>query len=136
MDVKTAFLNGELKEEVYMQQPEGFVVKGKEHLVCKLNRSIYGLKQSPRCWNIVLDEQLKKMGFVQTTGDPCIYTAVTGEMFFIAVYVDYILLAGCSNKRMMEVKKMLAKHFKIKDMGELTHFLGVKIVQKPQTGEI
>ncbi|RXN30143.1 Retrovirus-related Pol poly from transposon TNT 1-94 [Labeo rohita] len=77
MDVKTAFLNGELKEEVYMQQPEGFVVKGKEHLVCKLNHSIYGPKQSPRCWNIVLDEQLKKMGFVQTTGDPCIYTAAT-----------------------------------------------------------
>ncbi len=111
MGVKTALLNRELKEDVYMQQPEGFAVKGKAHLVCKLNRSIYGLKQSPRCWNIVLDEQLKKMGFVQTTVDPCIYiTAATGEMFFIAVYVDDILLAGCSNKRMMEVKKILAKH--------------------------
>lgn len=110
MDVKTAFLNGELKEEVYMQQPEGFVVKRKEHLVCKLNRSIYGLKQSPRCWNIILDEQLKKIGFVQTTADPCIYTAATGEMFIIAVYVDDILLARRNDKQMMEVKKMLAKH--------------------------
>lgn len=76
------------------------------------------------------------MGFVQTTADPCIYTAATGERFIIAVYVDDILLAGRNDKQMMEVKKMLAKHFEIKDMGELTHFLGVKIVQKPETGEI
>ncbi len=136
MDVKTAFLNGELKEEVYMKQPEGFVVEGKEHPVCKLNRSIYGLKQSPRCWNIVLDNQLKKMGFVQTPSDPCIYTTETDEMFIIAVYVDDILLAGHSNKRMTEVKKLLARHFELTDMGELTQFLGVKIVQKPKTEEI
>lgn len=66
MDVATAFLNGELKEEVYMKQPESFVTKGQEHLVCRLKRSIYGLKQSSRCWNSVLDKRLKKMGFVQT----------------------------------------------------------------------
>ncbi len=136
MDVKTAFLNGELKEEVYMEQPGGFVVEGKEHPVCKLNRSIYGLKQSPRCWNIVLDNQLKKMGFVQTPSDPCIYTTETDEMFIIAVYVDDILLAGHSNKRMTEVKKLLARHFELTDMGELTQFLGVKTVQKPKTEEI
>ena len=66
MDVATAFLNGELKEEVYMKQPEGFVTKGQEHLVCRLRRNIYGLKQSSRCWNTVLHKKLKKMGFVQT----------------------------------------------------------------------
>ena len=55
MDAKTAFLNGDLKEEVYMRQPEGFVEKGQQHLVCKLRQSIYGLKQSPRCWNSVLE---------------------------------------------------------------------------------
>ena len=136
MDVTTAFLNGELKEEIYMKQPEGFIAKGKEHLVCKLNRSIYGLKQSPRCWNSVLDDKLKKMGFVQTTGDPCIYVAEEGEMFIIAVYVDDILLAGESDQRMNEVKKGLAKQFEMKDMGELHHFLGVKIVQKPDLKEI
>ena len=70
MDVTTAFLNGDLLEEVCMKQPEGFEVNGKGELECKLNRSIYGLKQSPRCWNTVLDNKLKKMGFVQTTGDP------------------------------------------------------------------
>ena len=73
MDVTTAFLNGELKEEVYMRQPEpeGFAAKGKEDLVCKLKKSIYGLKQSPRCWNSALDNYLKELGFSQVSGDPC-----------------------------------------------------------------
>ena len=66
MDVTTAFLNGELEEEVYMRQPEGFITEGQEHLVCKLKRSIYGLKQSPRCWNHTLHNQLTEMGLVQT----------------------------------------------------------------------
>lgn len=78
MDVKTAFLNGELKEEIFMKQPEGFVSKGEENLVCKLQRSIYGLKQSARCWNTELDNQLKKMEFIQSKSDPCIYTQNSG----------------------------------------------------------
>ena len=136
MDVTTAFLNGELKEEVYMRQPEGFAAKGQEDLVCKLKRSIYGLKQSPRCWNSVLDSQLKQMGFVQAKGDPCIYVTSEGEMFIIAVYVDDIVLAGKSDKRMTEVKEQLAEHFQVKDMGELHYFLGVKIVQDKESGEV
>ena len=136
MDVTTAFLNGELDEEVYMKQPEGFATKGQEDLVCKLKRSIYGLKQSPRCWNSVLDNQSKRMGFVQAKGDPCIYMASEGEMFIIAVYVDDIVLAGESNKRMSEVKQALAKQFEVKDMGELHYFLGVNIVQDSNTGEV
>ena len=94
MDVTTAFLNGELQEEVYMKQPESFMSDGQEDLVCKLKRSIYGLKQSPRCWNSALDNKLKQMGFVQAKGDPCLYLASEGEMFIIAVYVDDIVLAG------------------------------------------
>ena len=95
VDVATAFLNGTLEEEILMKQPEGFEVKGKEHLVCKLKSSIYGLKQSPRCWNAALDNQLKEMGFTQSENDPCIYHKnIGGEMFYIAVYVDDIILAG------------------------------------------
>ena len=97
MDVATAFLNGELKEEVYMKQPDGFETEGQEHLVCRLKRSIYGLKQSSRCWNSVLDKRLKKMGFVQTDSDPCIYVASEGEMFVIAVHVNDIVLATKSD---------------------------------------
>ena len=92
LDVTTTFLNGKLKEEVYMDQPEGFVEKGKEGLVCQLKHSLYGLKQASRCWNSILDEKLKEMGFNQTTSDPCIYVSTGQEPFVIGIYVDNILL--------------------------------------------
>ena len=136
MDVTTAFLNGELKEEVYMDQPEEFQVQGKEDRVCKLNRSLYGLKQAPRCWNVTLDERLKEMGFTQTVSDPCLYIARDGESFLIGVYVDDILLAGRSEKRLREIKSALMETFDLKDLGELNHFLGVKIVQNHSAGTI
>ena len=136
VDVTTAFLNGELKEEVYMKQPEGFVVKGQEHLVCKLKRSIYGLKQSSRCWNSVLDQHLKKLGFIQSVSDPCIYVASVGEMFMIAVHVDDLVLAAKSDKHIADVKKALSEKFEVKDMGELHHFLGTKVLQNKQNGEV
>ena len=126
VDVTTAFLNGELEEEVYMKQPKGFVTEGQEHLVCKLKKSIYGLKQSPRCWNTTLDSHLKDMGFTQSVSDPCMYTDAGGDLFFIGVYVDDIILAGCSDKRIKEVKDALAHKFDIKDMGKLHYFLGTK----------
>ncbi|CAB4008956.1 Hypothetical predicted protein, partial [Paramuricea clavata] len=137
MDVTTAFLNGDLKEEVYMKQPEGFIEKGKEQLVCRLRRSIYDLKQSPCCWNSVLDRKLKNMGFVQTTDDPCIYIKEEGgEIFIIAMYVDDILLAGKNGQKINEVKQALAEQFQMKDMGQLHYFLGVKVIQKPDSKEI
>ena len=136
MDVTTAFLNGELKEEVYMKQPEGYVIKGKEGLVCKLKKSIYGLKQSPRCWNSSLDDYLKKLGFLQAAGDPCLYMASEGEMFLIAIYVDDILLAGKSITRMNTVKQALSQKFQVKDMGELSYFLGVKVIHDHNAGSV
>ena len=138
MDVATAFLNGKLEEEeeVYMKQPEGFVATGQENLVCKLKRSIYGLKQSSRCWNHALDGQLKKMGFKQTASDPCLYVTSEEEIFIIAVYVDDILLSGKSDQMMVRIKETLAWRFEMKDLGMLHHFLGVKVVQNSSTGEI
>ena len=135
-DVTTAFLNGELQEEVYMKQPEGFAAEGQEDLVCKLKRSIYGLKQSPRCWNSALDHKLKQMGFVQAKGDPYLYMASEGEMFIIAVYVDDIVLAGKGDQRMAEVKQALTHQFQVKDMGELHYFLGVKVVRDKESGDV
>ena len=120
MDVTTAFLNGDLDGEIYMKQPEGFASEGQAHLVCKLKKSIYGLKQAPRCWNTVLDVQLKKMGFSQSTSDPCIYKSPKEEPFLIAVYVDDIILAGRTDKRIGEVKEALKEAFKVKDMGFFT----------------
>ena len=117
MDVATCFLNGELREEVYMKQQEGFVTMGQEHLVCRLKQSIYGLKQASRCWNVVLNKRLKKMGFVQTDSDRRIYVSTEGEMFVIAVHVGDIVLATKSDKRMAEVKRGLPEGFEVKDMG-------------------
>ena len=130
VDVTTAFLNGVLEEEVFMRQPEGYTKPEEEHLVCKLSKSIYGLKQSPRCWNTALHAHLVKMNFEQLHSDPCIYKSKTeGDCFYIGVYVDDIVLAGRDEARIQEVKQMLARKFDIKDLGRLTHFLGMSVVQ-------
>ncbi len=92
MDVKTAFLNGDLEKEIYMEQPEGFTQEG-EHLVCKLHKSLYGLKQSPRAWNQKLDAFLKNIKFVRSDADFNVYVAKVGDVkFFIVIYVDDLIL--------------------------------------------
>ena len=104
IDVTIAFLNGTLEEVIYMKQPEGFEIKGKERMVCKLKKSIYGLNQSPRCWNQALDDHLKKIGFISSMNDPCIYTLnAGGEVFILAVYVDDIILAGKSTEKIQKI---------------------------------
>ena len=130
IDVDVAFLNGNLKEEIYMKQPDGFVVKGQENLVCKLKKSIYGLKQSRRCWNGALDEHLKKIGFIQSKADQCLYIGkIDGDLIFLAVYVDDIILASKKHEVIQKTKKLFACKFEMKDMGRLHYFLGVRIVQ-------
>ena len=95
MDVKTAFLNGNLVEDVYMTQPDGFVLDGKSNMVCKLQRSIYGLKQASRSWNIRFDEAVKEFGFIQNEDEPCVYKKFSGSaVAFLVLYVDDILLIG------------------------------------------
>jgi hypothetical protein len=95
MDVKTAFLNGFLEEEMYMMQPEGFVdLKGADK-VCKLQRSIYGLVQASRSWNTRFDKVIKAFGYIQTYREACIYKKVSGSSIeFLIVYVDDILIIG------------------------------------------
>ena len=73
MDVKSAFLNGDLQEEVYMTQPPGFEVEGQEHKVCKLIKALYGLKQAPRAWYAKMDDYLKKVGFQRSESDDTLY---------------------------------------------------------------
>src|SRR5215216_5037619 len=95
IDVKTAFLNGYLKEELYMMQPEGFVDSKGANKVCKLQRSIYGLVQASRSWNIRFDEVIKAYGFIQSFGEVCIYKKESGSSVeFLILYVDDILLIG------------------------------------------
>ena len=134
VDVTTAFLNGTLEDEVYMEQPKGFECQGKEEFVCKLNKSIYGLKQSPHCWNSTLDAYLKKMQFTQTASDPCIYYRKTEkDMMFIGVYVDDLILAARNEKQLKQVKENLSNKFDIKDLGELKYFLDIKVEQNKES---
>jgi hypothetical protein len=105
MDVKTTFLHGDLEEEIYMKQLEGFVVKGKKELVCKLKKSLYGLKQSPRMWYQKFDTYILGLGFVRTRVDHCVYSKQVGNHFiYIVLYVDDMLLVGNSMDVIKEVK--------------------------------
>ena len=127
MDVVIAFLNGTLEETIYMQQPDGYVQQGNQHLVCKLNKSLYGLKQSPRCWNQVFTEFMKSIGFTQSSADPCIYVRSADTLSIVAAYVDDLIMATRTDEEMQEVKQQLQSQFKMKDMGELHHCLGITI---------
>lgn len=110
MDVATAFLNSMLQREIYMEQPTGFEKEGEEHLVCRLRKSIYGLKQSSRCWNIALDTHLGNMGFSQSKSDPCIYVSGAEDTFYIGVYVDDMVLVGKDEAKMKHVKNFKVRH--------------------------
>lgn len=128
MDVVTAFLNGCLEEEIYMTQPEGFEKPGESHLVCKLRKSLYGLKQSPRCWNGVLDSFLKSIGFENSSAELCVYVRDgSGIKTIITVYVDDLIILSDSQREMDSVKAALSAKFKMKDMGDLRYCLGINI---------
>src|SRR3954468_17041130 len=128
MDVKTAFLNGNIDEELYMMQPEGFVDPKDADKVCKLQRSIYGLKQASLSWNQRFDKVIKSFGFIQTYGEACIYKKVSGSsVAFLILYVDDILLIGNDVDLLNSVKEYLNNSFSMKDLGEAAYILGIKI---------
>ncbi|GJX66418.1 retrotransposon protein, putative, ty1-copia subclass [Tanacetum coccineum] len=128
MDVKTAFLNGYLDEDIYMVQPEGFVDPKHPRKVCKLQRSIYGLKQASRSWNKRFDEEIKKFGFAQNLDEPCVYQKASGSnVTFLILYVDDIIIMGNHIPSLQSVKDYLGKCFAMKDLGEATFILGIKI---------
>ena len=130
MDVKTAFLNGNLNEDIYMQQPEGFKAKGKEHMVCKLQRSIYGLKQASRSWNIRFDQATTSFGFEKSPNEPCVYKRIQAQkVVFLVLYVDDILLIGNDKQVLSGVKDWLHKQFDMKDLGEANYILGIKLIR-------
>jgi hypothetical protein len=108
MDVKTVFLNGDLKEEVYMCQPERFCDKDKSHQISKLKKSIYGLKQASRQWYIKFDHIISSFGFKKNIVDQCIYLKVSGSKYiFLVLYVDDILLASSDLGLLHETKQFL-----------------------------
>ena len=126
MDVKTAFLNGFLEEEIYMNQPEGYVTKGKENLVCRLLKSLYGLKQAPRVWHGALTEYLLSCGFKPLVIDRCVFinTDADGNTCIISAYVDDLLIVANTLAVMHHVKAQLSGRFKMTDLGEIHFLLG------------
>ncbi|PNX73271.1 pentatricopeptide repeat-containing protein mitochondrial-like [Trifolium pratense] len=133
LDVKNAFLNGNLKEEVYMDVSPGFEDKFGSN-VCKLNKSLYGLKQSPRAWFEKFTQSMKKQGYIQGQADHTLFTKFSkdGKIVVLIVYVDDIVLTRNDIVEMGRVKKKLAIDFEIKDLGSMRYFLGMEIARSKE----
>lgn len=134
MDVKTTFLNGDLKENVYMTQPKGFAVKGMEHKVCKLIESLYGLKQAPHAWYEKLTEHLLKVNFkLFNLDDATLFVKKVGKtIVYLEVYVDDLWITRNNEGFIASVKQDLKKGFEMTDMGNLHYYLGIEVVQASQ----
>jgi hypothetical protein len=124
MDVKSAFLYGDLDEEIYLNLPDGFQDQGDEDMVCRLLKSLYGLKQAPRVWAKVLREFLVKYGLARLESDHCIYV---GKNLIIAIYVDDILILSKNKRSLRQMKDELKKRFKMTDLGPAKQYLGIEI---------
>ena len=126
MDITTAYLNGELEEDLYLLPPKG--VKIPNGHCWKLKRSLYGLKQAGGTWNKTLDRALTDLGFCRLDAETCLYIYREGkQLCYLVVYVDDLLLAATSRPFMDKVKAMLAAKFKMRDLGKATYALGIEI---------
>ena len=120
MDVTTAFLNGTLEEDLFMAEPSGIEEKSCKALVCKLKKSLYGLKLSPRCWYKELSTHLESTGFKQSRANPCVfYKWSSGNLTDISVYVDDLILLADLVHETLDVKKKISQRFRMKDLGDL-----------------
>ena len=128
MVIKTAFLNGDLEEETYMTQPEGFKILGQENKVCKLKKSLYGLKQAPKQWYAKFNNTLINNGFKVNISDTCIYSKLYGAgCIIICLYIDDMLIFGTNMELINDTKLFLSSHFEMKDLGIIGLIPGVKI---------
>jgi hypothetical protein len=130
LDVKSAFLNGDLIEEVYVEQPPGFVVQGKEGKVYKLHKALYGLRQAPMAWNAKLDSSLLSLGFRNSTEEHAVYVRGTGDdLLIIGVYVDDLVVVGANQAEVVKFKGEMARLFNMSDLGPLHYYLGIEVRQ-------
>ena len=128
MDVKMTFLNGELEEEIYMEQPKCFIKEGEEHKVCRLMRSIYELKQSSRQWYLRFHQSIISCDFQMIDEDHYEYVKRSNDKFvIISLYVDNILLARNDKEYLLSIKEWLSSNFKMKNLGKAVYILDVKI---------
>ena len=130
MDVKSAFLNGVLNEEVYVHQPPGFKVKTQEHRVYKLKKALYGLKQAPRAWYSRIDYYLLKDGFNRSENEPTLYIKVNqlGNILILCLYVDDMIYTW--NMMLDAFRSAMKNEFEMTDLGLMKYFLGIEVDQK------
>jgi hypothetical protein len=138
LDVKTAFLHGELEEEIYMEQPEGFIVPEKEHLVCRLKKSLYGLKQAPRQWYKRFDSFMIGQNYCRSQYDDCIYfqNFQNGSFIYLLLYVDDMLIASRDKSLIKKLKTQLSNEFDMKELGAAKKILGMEIRRDRQAGKL
>jgi hypothetical protein len=133
MDVKTAFLNGILREEVYVTQPDGFVDPDRPHHVYRLKKALYGLKQAPRAWYDMLSTYLISKGFKKGSVDPTLFIRGKGsDILLVQIYVDDIIFAASTQVKCDEFAKIMSEKFRMSMMGKISFFLGLQISQSPR----
>ncbi|CAA7062683.1 unnamed protein product [Microthlaspi erraticum] len=138
LDVKTAFLHGDLKEKIYMTPPEGYGQMFKENEVCLLNKALYGLKQAPRQWNEKFDNYMSEIGFVRSNYDSCAYvkSLSDGSLMYLLIYVDDMLVAAKNKEAILQLKKDLSSKFEMKDLGAARKILGMEITRDRAAGAL
>ena len=136
LDIKTAFLNGELEEDIYICQPEGYV-QGDTNLACHLNKTLYGLKQAPRAWHNRLHKELESYGYTASDADPGLYYfhGKTADVYLL-IYVDDILIASSDLTLINSIKQNLLSTFDARDLGEASTYLGINIARDRGSGTI
>ena len=132
LDVKSAFLNGDLAEEVYVAQPPGFSIPGREHQVLCLHKALYGLRQAPRAWNSKLDSTLVALGFTRCSEEHGVYVRGEGQhRLLLSVYVDDLILTSVDSNELTQFKEEMKDRFKMSDLGLLSYYLGIEVQQRP-----
>jgi len=130
MDVKSAFLNGDLKEEVYVAQPPGFVDKHSPGKVLRLHKALYGLRQAPRAWNVKLDATLLSLGFRRSENEHGVYTRGRGQKrLIVGIYVDDLIITGGDVDELQAFKDDMKARFQMSDLGALSYYLGIEVHQ-------
>jgi histone deacetylase 1/2 len=130
VDVQNAFLHGDIQEEVYMSQPPGYVDPDRPHHVCRLQKSLYGLKQAPRAWYSKLSVKLQSMGFRPSKADTSLFIFLNPRVtIYMLIYVDDIIIAGSCRRTVEKLLEQLRVSFAIKDLGELSYFLGIEVTK-------
>ena len=131
MDVKSAFLNGYLEEEVYLEQPFDYVVKGQENKFLKLKKALYGLKQAPRAWNGRIDKYFQKNGYIKCPHEHALYSKTNkqGDILLVCLYVDDLIFTGNNPSMFEKFKRAMTQEFEMTDIGLMSYYVGIEVKQ-------